>query len=80
MSEKLYVISKIGSIRGQSPKNYMKRNWYHKSSFSDVPLEEKTQMTQTTYEASCIHEWNINGLSDHLLINVINEMLMGASA
>ena len=58
----------------------MKRNWYPKPSFPDVPFEEKTQMTQSTYDVTCIHKWNIDGLSGHLVINAINEMLMGARA
>ena len=58
----------------------MKKNWYPKPSFPDVPFEEKTQMTQSTYEGTCIHKWNIDGLSIHLVVNLINKMLMGASA
>ena len=54
------------------PNNYMRRNWYPKPSFHDV-------MTQSTYEGIGIHEWNIDGLSDHIVISVFNEMHIGAS-
>ncbi|MCQ7416390.1 hypothetical protein NP118_23585, partial [Salmonella enterica] len=72
-------VLKIGT-RSKASKQALMRNWYPQPSFPDVQFEEKTQMTQAVYDGLAIHEWNIDGISDYLILNVLNEMFIASNA
>ena len=36
--------------------------------------------TQVHYDNLAIYEWSVDGLSDYLIMNVVNEMMMAAGA
>ena len=79
MEEPLYNRIKRISRRSQTNISNQK-NWYPQPSFSDIQFEEKTLQTQSHYDGLAIYEWNIDGLSNYLIMNVVNEMMMAAGA
>ena len=79
VEETLY--NRIERISRRSQNNTSnKKNWYPQPSFPDTQFEEKTLQTQAHYDGLAIYEWNIDGLSDYLIMNVVNEMMMAAGA
>ena len=79
VEEPLY--NRIERISRRSQNNTSnQKNWYPQPSFPDIQFEEKTLQTQAHYDGLAIYEWNIDGLSDYLIMNVVNEMMMAADA
>ena len=57
-----------------------RKNYYSKPSFLGVQLEEINYQLAASYDSSSFYEWNINGMSEHQIINLLHEMMMTASA
>ena len=56
------------------------KNYYSKPSFLDVQLEERNYQLAASYDGSSFYEWNIDGMSEHQIINLLHEMMMVANA
>ena len=56
------------------------KNYYSKPSFPDVQLEERNYQLVVSYDGSSFYEWNIDGMSEHQIINLLYEMMMVANA
>ena len=57
-----------------------RKNYYSKPSFTDVQLEERNYQLAASYDESSFYEWNIDGMSEHQIINLVHEMMMVANA
>ena len=57
-----------------------RKNYYSKPSFPDVQLEERNYQLVASYDGSSFYEWNIDGMSEHQIINLLHEMMMAVSA
>ena len=57
-----------------------RKNYYSKPSFPDVQLEERNYQLVVSYDGSSFYEWNIDGMSEHQIINLLYEMMMVANA
>ena len=57
-----------------------RKNYYSKPSFLDVQLEERNYQLVASYDDSSFYEWNIDGMSEHQIINLLHEMMMVANA
>ena len=61
--------------------NFVSRtNCYSKPSFLDVQLEERDYQLVASYDGCSFYEWNIGGMSEHQVINLLREMMMAANA
>ena len=52
------------------------KNWYSKPAPPDMQFEERSFQTQFSISADKIYEWNIDGLSEHEIINKMAHMSM----
>lgn len=52
------------------------RNWYPRPTPRDIQFEERELRIRATYTLDALYEWNINGLSEYEILNVLHEMLM----
>ena len=57
-----------------------RKNYYSKPYFSDVQLEKINYQLAASYDGSSFYEWNIDGISEHQIINLLREMVMVANA
>ena len=57
-----------------------RKNYYSKPPFFGVQLEEINYQLAATYDSSSFYEWNIDGMSEHQIINLLHEMMMAANA
>ena len=57
-----------------------RKNYYSKPSFPDVQLEERNCQLAASYDGSSFYEWNIDGMREHQIINLLHEMMMAANA
>ncbi|KAL6338889.1 hypothetical protein AAG906_024040 [Vitis piasezkii] len=55
------------------------RNYYPKPTLPDLQYEERSQIVQSKYDGDDIYEWNINGVSDHQVLNILQEMIMAST-
>ena len=53
-----------------------RKNYYSKPSFLDVQLEERNYQLDVSYDSSSFYEWNIDGIREHQIINLLYEMMM----
>ena len=56
------------------------RNFYPRSIPPDLQYEEKSQIVQSKYDGDGIYEWNIDGVSDQQVLNILQEMIMSSTA
>jgi hypothetical protein len=52
------------------------RNWYPRPTPPDIQFEERDLGIKVTYTLDALYEWNINGLCEYEILNVLHEMLM----
>ena len=57
-----------------------RKNYYSKSSFPNVQSEERNYQLAASYNGSSFYEWNIDGMSEHQIINLLHEMMIDANA
>ena len=57
-----------------------RKNYYSKPYFLDVQSEERNYHLAASYDGSSFYEWNIDGMSEHQVINLLHEMMMAANA
>jgi hypothetical protein len=55
------------------------RNWYSKPTPPDVQIKERELGIRAAYRAYALYEWNIDGLSEYEILNVLHEMMMVAN-
>jgi hypothetical protein len=77
------------SDQGRMPRNNYKgkcathtsitRNWYHKPTPPDIQFEERELGIRAAYTADALYEWNVDGLSEYEILNVLHEMMMVAN-
>ena len=52
------------------------RNFYPRPTPPDLQYEERSQIVQSKYDGDVIYEWNIDGVSDHQVLNILQEMII----
>ena len=52
------------------------RNFYIRPTPPDLQYEERSQIVRSKYDGDGIYEWNIDGVSDHQVLNILQEMIM----
>ena len=52
------------------------RNFYPRPTPPDLQYEERSQIVQSKYDGDDIYEWNIDGVSDHQVLNILQEMII----
>nr|KAJ0226368.1 hypothetical protein LSAT_V11C100041070 [Lactuca sativa] len=68
------------STFGKNPKPTI-RNFWDRPSLPDVQLEEQTfQFDRSQYDGNSVYEWNIDGHSEHQIMNIVQEMTMADNA
>ena len=55
---------------------YPKKNWYPKPTPPDLQFEERHTFTNSSYSPYLIYEWNIDGISEYEIINLLHEMTL----
>ena len=56
------------------------RNYYPIPTLPDLQYKERNQIVQSKYDGDAIYEWNIDGVSDHQVLNIFQEMIMASTA
>ena len=56
------------------------RNYFPRPSLPDMQFEDVTQTARSSYTGTGIDEWNIDGLAEHQILNILQEMTMAALA
>ena len=54
--------------------------YYSKTTPPDLLLEEKPQIFHNKYQANAIYEWNIDGMSEYNLLQLLQQMTMVSNA
>ena len=62
----------LGRVDGLYPKT----NWYPKPTPLDLQFEERHTFTNSSYSPDLIYEWNIDGMSEYEIINLLHEMTL----
>ena len=52
------------------------RNFYPRPTPPDLQYEERSKIVQSKYDGDDIYEWNIDGVSDHQVLNILQEMII----
>ena len=55
------------------------RNYYPRPTLPDLQYEEMSQIIQSKYDGDDIYEWNIDGINDHQVLNILQEMIMAST-
>ncbi|KAL4565433.1 hypothetical protein LXL04_029527 [Taraxacum kok-saghyz] len=72
-------LNKINQFNG-NPKPTI-RNYWPRPYLPDVQIEERAfQYDWSAYDGASVYEWNIDGYSEHQIINIVQEMTMAANA
>ena len=56
------------------------RNYYPRTTPLDLQYEEMNQIVRSKYDEDGIYEWNIDDVSDHQVLNILQEMIMASIA
>ena len=62
--------------RGRIEEIYPKKNWYPKPTPPDLQFEERHTFVNSSYSPDLIYEWNIDGMSEYEIINLLHEMTL----
>ena len=57
-----------------------RKKYYSKPYFPDVQLEERNYQLAASYDSSSFYECNIDGMSEHQIINLLHEMMVTVDA
>ena len=69
----------INRIKYQKPWQQGTRNYYPRPTPPDLQYEERLPQ-RAMYNDTFIYKWNIDGLSEHEILNVLRQMIMAAIA
>ncbi|CAL9014719.1 unnamed protein product, partial [Prunus brigantina] len=56
------------------------KNWYPKPTPPDIQFEERNNLSQFSVSSDKLYEWNIDGLSEHKIMNKLTHMSMVANS
>ena len=70
---------KINRIAHKFKQQTRTRNYYPRPTLPDLQYEERSQIVQSKYDGDDIYEWNIDGISDHQVLNILQEMIMAST-
>ncbi|KAL4652134.1 hypothetical protein ACB092_01G210900 [Castanea dentata] len=62
--------------KGRIGEAYPKKNWYPKPTPPDLQFEERHTFVNSSYSPDLIYEWNIDGMSEYEIINLLHVMTM----
>ena len=62
--------------KGRIEEPYPKKNWYPKPTPPDIQFEERHTFVNSSYSPDLIYEWNIDGMSEYEIINLLHEMTL----
>lgn len=71
---------KLSTLLTQANRHPHKKNFYSKPSFPDVQFEENHLHIQSSTDGSSIIEWNIDGMAEGQIYNLLQEMGMTITA
>jgi hypothetical protein len=77
--EKIDLDLKLQRIYDKSKIVNFSKNWYSRPTPPDLQFEERFLQSQFSVSSDKIYEWNIDGLSEHELLNKMNHMSMVAN-
>ena len=66
--------------KGRIEEPYPKKNWYPKPTPPNLQFEERHTFVNSSYSPYLIYEWNIDGMSEYEIINLLHEMTLLANA
>ena len=69
----------INRIKYQKSWQQGTRNYYPRPTFPDLQYEERL-LQRAMYNDTFIYEWNIDGLFEHEILNVLRQMMMATTA
>ena len=61
----------INRIRHQFKQQTKTRNYYPRPTLLGLQYEERNQITQSKYDGDGIYEWNIDGVNEHQVLNIL---------
>ena len=62
--------------KGRIEELYPRKNWYPKPTPPNLQFEERHTYVNSSYSSNLIYEWNIYGMSEYEIINLLHEMTM----
>ena len=62
--------------KGRIEELYPKKNWYPKPTPPDLQFEERHTYVNSSYSPDLIYEWNIDGMSEYEIINLLHEITL----
>jgi len=83
LKKKLEDLNKtsINTLKLNKIRNYPKlRNFYPRPTAVDVQFEERGDLVQNFFSGNEIIEWNLDGLSEHAILDLTCQMTMVATA
>ena len=66
----------INKINHQFKQQTKTRNFYPRPTPHDLQYEGINQIIQSKYDGDGIYEWNIDGVSEYQILNILQEMIM----
>lgn len=70
----------INRINRQNNPKPRTRNFYQKPTSPNLQFEERSQIVQSKYYGDDIYEWNIDGVNEHQILNILQEMIIASTA
>ena len=70
----------MNRINHQFKQQTKTRNYYPRPTSPNLQYEERNQITQAKYDEDDIYEWNIDGVSEHQILNILQEMIIASKA
>ena len=74
------VVTLPSTINAISTNFANRKKLLFKAFFLDVQLEEINYQLAASYDDSSFYEWNIDGMSEHQIINLLHERMMTTNA
>jgi len=72
--------SNLNKIHQNNPKPTI-RNYWSRPSLPDIQIEERPfSYDRSAYDGTSVYEWNIDGYSEHQILNIVTEINMAANA
>lgn len=54
----------------------LEKYYYPRPTLPDMFLEERNNLRQNQYSVNAIYEWNIDGLTEYQIMNLVQEIIM----
>ena len=71
--------SQVNRITHQFKQQTRNRNYYPRPTPPDLQYEKRNQITQSKHDGDDIYEWNIDGVSEHQILNIFQEKIMAST-